>query len=66
MNEPVIEVLISATGEVQLKTVGFAGNTCREASRRIEQTLGVVSSDTPTPEMYQAVAQTQTVRQASS
>ena len=35
-----IEVIVSPTGETRIETKGFAGSSCRDASRFIEQSLG--------------------------
>ena len=48
-----IEIVIDQRGEARLQTRGFAGASCRDASRLLEQALGEVKSDTPTAEMYQ-------------
>ena len=49
-----IEIIVDAKGEATVQTKGFSGPSCREASKALEQALGVVQSDTPTAEMYQA------------
>jgi hypothetical protein len=35
-----IEIVVSPQGETKIETKGFAGATCREASKFIEQALG--------------------------
>jgi hypothetical protein len=49
-----IDVIVSPTGEAVIQTRGFSGATCREASKAIEQALGVQQSDQPTAEMFEA------------
>jgi hypothetical protein len=49
-----IEIIVSPTGETTVQTKGFTGSSCRDASRALERALGVVESDKPTAEMYQA------------
>ena len=48
-----IEITIDAKGEVRLQTKGFAGSSCRDASRFIEQALGDRTGETLTSEFYQ-------------
>jgi hypothetical protein len=35
-----IEVIVSPTGETKIETRGFAGASCRDASRFVEEALG--------------------------
>jgi hypothetical protein len=60
-----IEITISPTGETVVQTKGFTGSTCREASKTLEQALGIVQSDTPTAELYQAQPLHQPLRQGN-
>ncbi len=48
-----IEIVISLTGEATVQTKGFAGATCRDASRFIEQALGERTNEQLTAEFYQ-------------
>jgi hypothetical protein len=59
----VIEVTISPTGEVTVQTKGYVGSDCLQASRFLEQALGVVSSDHKTAEFYQVENNQQQVQQ---
>jgi hypothetical protein len=53
-----IQIIIDPLGQVRLQTKGFTGASCREASKSLEQALGLTESDRPTPELYQqAVSQ---------
>ena len=54
----IIEVIVSPTGETSVQTKGFAGNACLQASKFIEDALGVAASDVKTSEFY-GVAETQ-------
>ena len=60
-----IEIIVDAKGEATVQTKGFSGSSCREASKALEQALGVVQSDTPTAEMYQAQSADQPLRQGN-
>ena len=68
MNNPsgkIIEILISPTGQTTLQTKGFAGSSCRDATRLLEQALGTVESDSPTAEMYQGQSNTTRLEQGT-
>jgi hypothetical protein len=52
-----IEILINPTGEATVHTKGFAGSSCREASRFIEQALGESTGEQLTSEFHQVVVQ---------
>ena len=47
-----IEVLVSPTGETSIKTVGFNGPQCREATRELEAALGIKLTETLTAEYH--------------
>ena len=49
----IIEVLVSPTGETKVETNGFAGNSCRDASRYIEQALGKQATEILKAEFHQ-------------
>ena len=50
----VIEIIVSPKGESTVQTRGFAGASCREASKFIEQALGQRTSERLTAEFHQA------------
>ncbi len=47
-----IEITVSPQGTTSIKTSGFAGGSCREATRELERALGVAASETLTSEFY--------------
>jgi len=49
-----IEILITPDGKTSLKTRGFTGSACREASKFLEEALGQQLSEQPTAEFYQS------------
>jgi DUF2997 family protein len=49
----IIEVIVSPQGEVTLQTKGYAGSDCLQASKFLEQALGVVSNDQKTTEFFE-------------
>ena len=60
-----IEITIAPDGSSRVETKGFAGSTCREASRLIEQALGQSLNEQLKPEFHQATEQVEQVRQQS-
>jgi len=48
-----IEITVSPTGQTTVRTNGFHGASCRDATRLLEQALGKVAEDRPTAEFYQ-------------
>jgi hypothetical protein len=59
----IIEVVVSPTGETTVQTKGYAGADCIQASRFLEQALGVATSDRKTAEYHQTEAAEQQVQQ---
>ena len=49
----IIEIVIDKAGQSTVKTSGFTGASCRDASRFIEQALGERVGETLTGEFYQ-------------
>jgi hypothetical protein len=52
LNQQIIEVIVSPTGETKLQTKGFAGASCRDASKFLEQALGLRASEQLTAEYH--------------
>lgn len=50
----IIEVVVSPQGEARVQTKGYAGTDCLQASKFVEQALGVVTVDHKTAEFYQS------------
>ena len=59
----VIEVTVSTKGETTVQTKGYAGGDCLQASKFLEQALGLVSGERKTAEFYQAGEQQQELKQ---
>jgi hypothetical protein len=59
-----IEITVTSTGETTVRTKGFSGGECREASRFVEQALGPKSAETLTAEFYQQETARQDLRQS--
>ena len=49
----ILEVIVSPQGETTVQTKGYAGADCLQASKFLEQALGVVTNDQKTSEFYQ-------------
>ncbi len=60
-----IEIIVSPKGETQVQTKGFAGSSCRDASRFIEQALGQRTAEQRTGEFHQTESTQQHQRQRS-
>jgi hypothetical protein len=48
-------------GSVTVKVEGVKGRSCQDATRKIEEALGKVTSDNPTEEMYERETETQSL-----
>lgn len=59
----IIELIVSPQGETTLRTKGYSGNSCQQASRFLEQALGISAADRPTAEYFQAAPIEQRVQQ---
>ena len=61
-----IEIMVSPSGVTTVKTQGFAGSSCRDASRFIEEALGERLHETFTAEFHQTPSVGQTLREGQS
>ena len=59
----VIEVVVSSKGETTVQTKGYAGADCLQASKFLEQALGVVSAERKSAEFYETAPTEQHVQQ---
>jgi len=57
MSEKKIEITVSPEGATSIKTTGFSGSSCKDATRDLERALGVASKETLLPEFHQQQAQ---------
>ena len=55
----IIQVVVSPKGETKIETTGFAGSSCQDASRALEQALGAKAGETLTGEYYTASTEQQ-------
>jgi len=49
-----IEIIVSPTGEIKIDAVGFKGADCEQATRFLEEALGVVNHRAKKPEYHQS------------
>lgn len=61
----VIEVIVTAKGEATVTTRGFAGQSCRDASKFLEQALGQRVGEQLTADFHQAQGVQQAQEQRS-
>ena len=47
-----IEITVSPEGATSIKTAGFSGGSCKDATRELERALGVSGHETLLPEFY--------------
>ena len=65
MSSKIIEIIVTAKGETSIQTRGFAGSSCRDTSRYIEQALGQRLDEHLTAEFHQTMTVEQTQQQRS-
>jgi hypothetical protein len=58
-----IEITVSPDGAVSIKTAGFTGGSCRDATRDIERALGVAGREHLLPEYFQQTSTGQQIQQ---
>ena len=47
-----IEITVSPEGATSIKTSGFTGSSCRDATRELERALGLAGKESLLPEFY--------------
>ena len=60
-----IEITVSPEGAVSIKTTGFTGKSCKDATRELERALGVASKETLLPEFHLQQSQQSRLSQGS-
>jgi hypothetical protein len=58
----IIEITVSSKGETFVQTKGFTGADCLQASKWLEQALGVSVADAKTMEYFQSTATEQQIQ----
>lgn len=60
-----IEIIVTVDGKSTVQTKGFAGQSCRDASRFIEQALGLRIAESLTAEFHQGQVNQQHEQQSA-
>lgn len=60
---PKIEVIIEQDGSTVVQTSGFKGKACQDATKQLEQALGITTSDKKLPEFYATAKGSQSAKQ---
>ena len=47
-----IEITVTPEGSVSIKTTGFTGSSCRDATRELERALGMSGRESLLPEYF--------------
>ena len=58
-----IEITVSPEGATSIKTSGFVGSSCRDATRDLERALGLAGKESLLPEFYGQTSTGQQVQQ---
>lgn len=64
-SEKKIEITVSPEGSVSIKTQGFTGGSCRDATRDLERALGVSGRESLLPEFYNQAGASEQLRQGN-
>jgi hypothetical protein len=64
-NPKTIEITVSPEGATSIKTSGFTGSSCRDATRDLERALGVSRRESLLPEYFQQAKTGDQVRQGN-
>jgi hypothetical protein len=65
MSEKRIEITVSPEGATSIKTSGFTGGSCRDATRDLERALGVSGRESLLPEFYGQTSTGEQLRQGN-
>ena len=60
-----IEITVSSEGAVSIKTTGFTGSSCRDATQAIEKAMGATSRESLLPEFHAGTQASEQLRQGS-
>ncbi len=65
MSEKKIEITVSPEGATSIKTTGFTGSSCKDATRDLEQALGVAGTEHLQPEYFNRTSTGEQLRQGT-
>ncbi len=60
-----IEITVSPEGATSIKTQGFTGSSCRDATRDLERALGASGTEHLLPEYFQRASTGEQLRQGN-
>lgn len=60
-----IEITVSPEGATSIKTSGFTGGSCKDATRDLERALGVAGRESLLPEYFQQQAGRSQIQQGT-
>ena len=64
-NIKTIEITVTPEGATSIKTSGFTGSSCRDASRDLERALGLAGKESLLPEYFQRASTGEQIRQGN-
>lgn len=64
-NEKTIQITVSPEGAVSIKTQGFTGGSCRDATRDLERALGLAGREHLLPEYFQRTSTGEQIQQGT-
>ena len=65
MSEKKIEITVSPEGATSIKATGFTGSSCKDATRDLENALGVAGRETLQPEYFNQTSTGEQLRQGT-
>jgi hypothetical protein len=60
-----IEITVSPEGATSIKTTGFSGSSCKDATRDLERALGVAGRESLLPEYFNRTSTGEQLRQGT-
>ena len=64
-NIKTIEITVSPEGATSIKTSGFSGGSCKDATRELERALGLAGKESLLPEFYGQTSTGEQLRQGN-
>ena len=61
--EKKIEITVSPEGATSIKTLGFSGRSCKDATRELERALGLAGKESLLPEYLQRASTGEQIQQ---
>jgi hypothetical protein len=65
MTQKRIEITVSPEGATSIKTTGFTGSSCKDATRDLEKALGVAGREHLQPEYFNRTSTGERLRQGN-